>query len=102
MLTLPRWRGATLVEAPRAAPAQLAIDTDGLPIAVGDRVLSDVRIVGGAAWPEVSPGRAPGPPSEPLALGGNAAAFEGLLPLGSAWARDGADWHVALAAEVRW
>jgi hypothetical protein len=102
MLTLPRWRGATLVEAPRAAPALLAIDTDGLPIAVGDRVLTDVRIVGGAAWHEVAPGRAPGPPSEPLALGGNAAAFEALLPPGSAWARDGADWHVALAAEVRW
>ena len=101
-LTLARWREATLVEAPRAAPALLALDADGRPVAVGDRVLTDVRIVGGPAWREVAPGRALGAPSDALVLGGQAAAFEALLPPGSAWARDGADWHVALAPEVRW
>ncbi|MBW6456723.1 MAG: hypothetical protein K0A98_12645, partial [Trueperaceae bacterium] len=101
-LTLPRWRGATLVEPPRAAPALLALDADGLPVAVGGRVLSDVRVVGGPAWPEVAPGRTLGPGSDAPVLGGNVAAFEALLPAGSAWARDGADWHVALPAGVRW
>ncbi len=102
LLTLPRWRGATVLEAPRAARALLAIDADGLPIAVGDRALSDVRVVGGPAWPEVAPGRALEVPRDPPDLGGDAAAFEALLPPGSAWARDGDDWHVALAPEVRW
>ncbi len=101
-LTLPRWRGASLVESPRAAPALLALGADGQPVAVGGRVLSDVRVVGGPAWREVAPGRELGPASEAAALGGDAAAFEALLPPGSAWARDGADWHVALAPEVRW
>lgn len=96
-LTLPRWRGATLVESPRAAPALLSLDADGLPVAVGDRVLSDVRVVGGPAWREVAPGRALELPSDPTILGGNAAAFEALLPPGGVWARDGDDWHVALA-----
>jgi len=101
-LTLPRWRGATLVESPRAAPALLALDADGLPVAVGDRVLHDVRIVGGPAWREVAPGRALEPATDPAGIGGHAAAFEALLPPGSAWARDGDDWHVALAPGVRW
>lgn len=101
-LTLQRWRGATLVESPRAAPALLALGADGLPVAVGDRVLTDVRVVGGPAWREVAPGRALGAPGPAPELGGNAAAFEALLPPGSAWARDGDDWHVALASEVRW
>ena len=102
LLTLSRWRGATLVESPRAARAQLALDADGLPVAVGDRALSDVRVVGGPAWREVVPGRALEMPSDALALAGDEAAFEALLPRGSAWARDGDDWHVALAPEVRW
>ena len=101
-LSLPRWRGTTLVEAPRAAAAVLGIDGDGLPTALGDRVLTDVRIVGGASWAEVVPGRALGASRDSGTRDPLVAAFEELLPPGSVWARDGRDWHVALAPGVRW
>ncbi len=101
-LFLPRWRGTTLVEAPRAAAAQLGIGGDGQPVALGDRVLTDVRIVGGASWAELVPGQGLGAPLEEGTRDPVAAVFEELLPPGSVWARDGRDWHVALTPEVRW
>jgi hypothetical protein len=101
-LTLGRWRGATLLEAPAAAVALLGWAADGRPSAVGGRTLTDVRVVGGAAWARLEPGDAAGEPSDPAPLSGPAATFEALLPIGAAWARQGADWHVALPPEVRW
>jgi hypothetical protein len=93
---LERWRGATLLQAPQAAPAALAWGGDGLPRAVGGVALERVRVVGGASWPRIEPGEAPGVPTDPSPLDAAEAAFEALLPPGSAWARDGGDWHVLL------
>jgi hypothetical protein len=101
-LTLARWRGATLLEAPQASVPKLGWDAAGRPTAVGDRPLTEVRVVGGAAWDRVDPGRPLGDPTDPVPLVGAAAAFEALLPPGSVWARAGHDWHVALPAGVRW
>lgn len=93
---LGRWRGATLLEAPRAASAALAWGADGAPRAVGGVALTQVRVVGGAAWARIEAGEGPGVPSDPTPLVGAAEAFEALLPVGSAWARNGGDWHVLL------
>jgi hypothetical protein len=101
-LTLGRWRGATLLEAPQATGALLGWDAAGLPRALGDRSLTEVRVVGGAAWPRLDPGMPPGEPTDPVPLSGAAAAFEALLPRGTVWARAGLDWHVALPSGVRW
>lgn len=102
VLQLPRWRGTTLAEAPRAAPAVLTWGEDGLPRVIGDAALSDVRWVGGPAWPTLAPGEAPGAGGDPTPLTLSEAAFEGLLPAGSVWARADASWHVALPPGVRW
>jgi hypothetical protein len=101
-LTLARWRGATLLEAPQATAPLLGWDAAGRPEARGDRVLTEVRVVGGAAWARLDPGRPPGEPTDPEPLAGAAAAFEALLPPGAVWARVGRDWHVALPLGVRW
>jgi hypothetical protein len=101
-LALSRWRGATLLEAPQAAGALLGWDAAGLPRAQGDRSLTEVRVVGGAAWARLDPGLPPGDPTDPAPLFGAAAAFEELLPRGTVWARAGSDWHVALPIGVRW
>ena len=101
-LALPRWRGATLLEPPRATEALLGWGADGNPLALGTATLTHVRIVGGGAWDAVAPGQPLGEPRDPRPLDGAAAAFEALLPVGSAWARAGSDWHVALPAGVRW
>ena len=93
---LERWRGATLLEAPQAAPVALGWAADGAPSAVGGLALERVRVVGGAAWPRIEPGEAAGAPTDPSPLVGAEAAFEALLPDGSAWARSGSDWHVLL------
>ena len=101
-LHLPRWRGTSLAEAPRAAPAMLVWGADGLPRVEGGRPLTSVRLVGGGAWAVLEPGAVPGAATDPPPLVGPEAAFEALLPWGSVWARDASDWHVALPAEVRW
>lgn len=93
---LDRWRGATLLEVPQAAAAALAWGADGAPRAVGGFAVSDVRVVGGPAWPRIEPDAAPGVPTDPAPLIGAEETFEALLPEGSAWARSGADWHVLL------
>lgn len=93
---LDRWRGATLLEVPQASSAALAWGADGTPRAAGGFAVSNVRVVGGAAWPRIEPGEAPGVPTDPAPLLGAEATFEALLPVGSAWARSGADWHVLL------
>jgi hypothetical protein len=98
---LDRWRAATLLEAPRAAAAALAWGADGLPRAVGGVPLTDVRVVGGGAWPRLEPGVAPDAPTDPAPLGGAEATFEALLPAGAVWARSGDDWHVALPPDGR-
>jgi hypothetical protein len=95
-VVLGRWRGATLLEAPQAASAALGWGDDGAPRAIGDVALAGVRVVGGAAWPLLEPGAAPGTPTDPTPLAATEAAFEALLPVGTAWARSGADWHVLL------
>jgi len=101
-LRLDRWRGATLVEAPAATAARLGLDADGRPWAVGGAVLTDVRVVGGAAWDRLEPGVALAGPRDAAPLTGAAATFEALLPPGAAWARAGREWHVALPPGVRW
>lgn len=101
-LTLGRWRGATLLEAPQATAALLGWDAAGLPRALGDLPFTEVRVVGGAAWARLEPGVPPGEPTDPAPLFGAAAAFEALLPRGTVWARAGHDWHVALPSGVRW
>lgn len=101
-LVLQRWRGATLVEPPRATAALLGLDADGLPVALGAVPLTDVRLVGGSGWRVVEPGRELGAASDPRTLNAAESAFEALLPRGAAWARVGVDWHVALPPEVRW
>ncbi|MDF1524017.1 MAG: hypothetical protein P1P87_14525 [Trueperaceae bacterium] len=105
-VALARWRGATLLEPPRAAAPVIAWGADGLPRAIGPNPLRDVRIVGGDAWARLEPGRPPGAPSDPSPPTAVVAAFEALLPPGSAWARDDAGWYALLppappfAAEV--
>jgi hypothetical protein len=101
-LTLGRWRSATLLEPPQATAALLGWDPAGLPRALGDRPLTDVRVVGGPAWSRLDPGLPLGEPTDPAPLFGAAAAFEALLPRGTVWARAGRDWHVALPHGVRW
>lgn len=93
---LDRWRATSLLDAPQASSAALAWGVDGTPRAVGGFALSHVRVVGGAAWPLIEPGAAPGVPTDPAPLVGAEATFESLLPEGSAWARSGDDWHVLL------
>jgi hypothetical protein len=93
---LDRWRGATLLEVPQASTAALAWGADGTPRAAGGFAVTNVRVVGGAAWPRIEPGAPPGTPTDPAPLLGAEQTFEALLPEGSAWARSGADWHVLL------
>ena len=100
---LDRWRGATLLEVPQASSAVLAWGADGAPRAVGGFAVSNVRVVGGAAWPRIEPGAASGVPTDPAPLVGAEETFEALLPEGTAWARSGDDWYVLLpyAGRVR-
>ncbi len=100
---LDRWRGASVLEVPQAASAALAWGSDGAPRAVGGFAVTNVRVVGGAAWPRIEPGAAPGVPTDPAPLVGAEETFEELLPEGTAWARSGDDWYVLLplAGRVR-
>lgn len=89
-LDLAAWRGASLMEAPRAASpglSQDAQDPDRLLAADGLSGLREVGPTGGRPLAG-SPASAELTPAE--------AAFEALLPSGSRWGRSGNDWQVAL------
>lgn len=96
---LERWRGATLLEAPRATTAALVWGPDGAPRVVGDAALHDARRKGGGGWSLLTPGAAPAAERDVAPLFGAAAAFEALLPDGSVWAREADAWHVLLPRE---
>jgi hypothetical protein len=94
VVELDRWRGITVLEAPRATDARLAWGPDGRPRVQGDTDLSDVRVVGLGAWRRLAPGATPADPSDPPGSTALEATFEALLPTGTAWARSATGWHV--------
>ncbi len=89
-LDLAAWRGASLMEAPRAASPWLSLDVLDPDVLLGADGLSALR--------EVGPGGGSPLAGSPSANGLTPAeaAFESLLPSGSRWGRSGNDWYVAL------
>ncbi len=94
VVELDRWRGTTLLEAPRATDARLSWGPDGRPRVEGDGALVDVRVVGLGAWSRLAPGATPAEPRDPPVSTPLEATFEALLPAGTAWARSATGWHV--------
>jgi hypothetical protein len=101
-VSLARWRNQQLVERPRSLDAPLRwLDDDELRN-VGARPLAEVQVKGGRHYGLVAPGAVALPPDRDLPPPSPIArALLDVVPYGTAIARDGATWIVALAEAPR-